>query len=211
MCLNILLRKIKRFAKPLIVAAVLVLCMYHVSAVEQPQVTITTGASSYSESIFFVDVSVSFHDRALYNEQVYLSYHIVDENGEMLGYENQRLPLSLDETGNAWMTVGIDASTIPAARDGTEVWIQFDLVDEQNIYWFSGNTAISFQEAQIKCDYSLLSLPPIEEDESQAVAEVPVVSVVLNCMMWVLLIVLFLWYLHREKDASLKQNKKRRI
>lgn len=201
MRLSIFLRKIKRSSVTLLIAAVvLALCMCLVPAAEQPQVTIETGASSYSESMFFVDVTVSFNDVALYNEQVYLSYHIVDGSGEILVYENQRLPLSLDETGSAWTTVCIDAATVPAAADGTKIWIQFDLVDEQNVYWFSGNTAIDFQEARIEYDSSLL-LPPLAEEETQEAPDVPVVSVVLNGIMWVALIVLLFRYLRRAKKA----------
>lgn len=177
--------------------AMLILCQTKAMAVEQPQVTITTDATSYAQSQFFVDVTVVFFDEALYNEQVYLSYHILDSDGEMLAFENQRLPMSLDEDGCAWMTVAIDAVAMPETANGPVARIQFDLVDEQNFYWFLDNTAISFQAAQIECDSSLLTPPPAVQDTP----ETSVVSVALNCMVWVVLAILLFRYVRKAKGV----------
>lgn len=177
--------------------AALILCQTRAMAAEQPQATITAAATAYTEAGLLVDVTVSFADASLYNEQVYLSYHIVDETGEMLAFENQRLPLSLDKDNSALVTVSVNDSTVPETPNGTAAKVQFDLVDQQNVYWFSLNNTISFQGAEVAYDSAQVAGAGIR---AQIFAAVPIV---LNALLWIVFALLLFRYM-RKKNKSVQ-------
>ncbi len=133
----------------------LVICCTLAQAAE-PQVLIETGAMTYTDTGFAVDVTVKFEDMSLYNDQVYLSYHIVDENGGELLFENQRVPVDLEAE---FMTMHVDCANLEELADRETAIIQFDLVDQRNVYWFSANSNISFQAASVVFDRGLLQAP----------------------------------------------------
>lgn len=126
-----------------VLAILAVLLMWSIPAVIEAtadtDVTIEAGELVHSESGLTTDVMVHFDDLALYHEQVYLSYHIYDENGAVLVFENQRIPFAPEEDGRACVTVNVNHNS------GQPAQIRFDLVDERNAFWFSTNTEIAFQ------------------------------------------------------------------
>lgn len=89
-------------------------------------------------------VTVQFHRQELYNEGVKLSWHIYSDGGELLVFENERYPLAV-ENGTAVVPVKIE---LPQLEAGSAV-IRFDLVDEENVYWFSDSPALTMQQDEV--------------------------------------------------------------
>lgn len=91
-----------------------------------------------------VEILVTFHDRSYYNSQVYLSYHLEDKEGNTVQYENERYPLTVNENAQATVTVLLDYDSISLPTSEKELFLRFDLVDQENLFWFSQREDISF-------------------------------------------------------------------
>lgn len=137
----------------------LILCTTWVYASDKDMtedVMIINSEPEYTAIGIETTVTVSFYDKSLYNEHVYLSYHILGTDGTMLVFENQRLPLELDDDGTAEVVMAINCAWLPEL-DGLETAkIQFDLVDQQNLYWFSYSPNLSFATDSLIFDRTLL-------------------------------------------------------
>ena len=96
-----------------------------------------------AQDIISGNVTVTFNNMNLYNENVKFSYHIQDENGNDILFENERTPLVL-EGNKAVIPFNFDKKAVEAVQGLKEFKIVFDLVDEQNVYWFSANTNLDF-------------------------------------------------------------------
>lgn len=105
-------------------------------------VAVTAAAPVREDGGISIDVTVTFKEDSLYNEGVYLSYHILDQNGELLQFENTRYPLTV-QGGRAEQTILISSADIPTGENGEAMVIQLDLVDTQNVFWFSENGDIA--------------------------------------------------------------------
>lgn len=119
-------------------------------------VVVTAAAPVREDGGISIDVTVTFKEDSLYNEGVYLSYHILDQNGELLQFENTRYPLTV-EGGRAEQTILISLADLPEEENGEAMVIQLDLVDTQNVFWFSENgdiaakmDAITLESAEIE-------------------------------------------------------------
>lgn len=105
-------------------------------------VAVTAAAPVREDGGISIDVTVTFKEDSLYNEGVYLSYHILDQNGELLQFENTRYPLTV-QGGRAEQTILISSADMPTGENGEAMVIQLDLVDTQNVFWFSENGDIA--------------------------------------------------------------------
>lgn len=119
-------------------------------------VVVTAAAPAREDGGISIDVTVTFKEDSLYNEGVYLSYHILDQNGELLQFENTRYPLTV-QGGRAEQTILISSADIPEEENGEAMVFQLDLVDTQNVFWFSENgdiaakmDAITLESAEIE-------------------------------------------------------------
>lgn len=119
-------------------------------------VVVTAAAPAREDGGISIDVTVTFKEDSLYNEGVYLSYHILDQNGELLQFENTRYPLTV-QSGRAEQTILISSADIPEEAHGEAMVFQLDLVDTQNVFWFSENgdiaakmDAITLESAEIE-------------------------------------------------------------
>lgn len=119
-------------------------------------VVVTAAAPVREDGGISIDVTVTFKEDSLYNEGVYLSYHILDQNGELLQFENTRYPLTV-QGGRAEQTILISSADIPEEAHGEAMVFQLDLVDTQNVFWFSENgdiaakmDAITLESAEIE-------------------------------------------------------------
>lgn len=90
-------------------------------------------------------VTVEFKTKELYNSKVYLSYHILGENNDVLVNENQRVPFKLNENGTAKVTLSINLEDLEETKKAKKLFIKYDLVDEKNVYWFSTKNDIIFE------------------------------------------------------------------
>lgn len=123
----------------------------HVKAAQDADVVITN--MSYEEEFsekFESEVKVCFLNKELYNDNVFLSYHIFDASGnDLLQYENQRIKIRLDDKGEMKCTVAIDLEEI--LKDSDAVIVRYDIVDQSNLYWFADNSEMGFSTIDIKC------------------------------------------------------------
>lgn len=139
----------------------LICCLFLISAIglkvsfvsasnSQDDVEINIKEINYrGGNIYDITIEVLFHDMKLYNDNVLLSYHIYDMNSkEVIVFENERLPINLDN-GKTLIdyTIKVDESI-------KDCIITFDLVDQDNSYWFSLNDKIKMKTFDIKHSYN---------------------------------------------------------
>ena len=115
-------------------------------------VEITTDLEGIqTDALIKGNAEITFNDMSLYNENIKFSYHIYDESGNDVLFENPRVPVVLD--GNsAVIPFEIDKLTIPEIAQHDKFIIKLDMVDEENIFWFSLNSYISYKGAVIECE-----------------------------------------------------------
>lgn len=113
-----------------------------------PAVSVTLETSTIYEKNSEIIVNIKYSDMSFYNDQCYLSYHILDTNGEMVRYENNRGKIVLDESGEGTVSIGIDLSGLKEKN----YIVQFDIVDELNQYWYLDNENIKFNTSEISCN-----------------------------------------------------------
>lgn len=123
-------------------------------AEELPQISITAeNFEVTTEPRFTADVEVTFRDMSLYNENIKLSYHLYDGEGNLLVFENPRLPLTME--GNvARMKLDVDLTAGEYSSHYKNLVVQYDLVDEENLYWAKDNQTIRVSFAQSVYDGS---------------------------------------------------------
>ncbi|MDR2409052.1 MAG: hypothetical protein LBE13_13190 [Bacteroidales bacterium] len=100
---------------------------------------------------FNVIVKVHFYDISLYNDEIYLSYHIYDLSGIVAKFENERYRITLDKNNDFIQNVVIDNIDVPCI-------IKFDIVDQKNIFWFLDNENIEKKFAEIKRENNMLMM-----------------------------------------------------
>ena len=84
-----------------------------------------------------VEVQVKFNNHDKYNDQVYLSYHIYDNEEKELVWEGERLPIQLNEGFIGKVDLNIDLTKYVDIDKNEVVYVKFDLVDEKHVYWLS--------------------------------------------------------------------------
>lgn len=130
------------------------LCAFfpHALAEESCDVTIVPAREAESRSrVFTQDMLITFGDISLYNESVALSYHIYADADltELLQYENVRVNFSLDASAQAAVQIDVDAREF----NSSSIYIQYDIVDPINGYWFSSNPNLRMQTKVAKIHY----------------------------------------------------------
>lgn len=132
------------------------------SAEETPTVTITAQVQQV-EQMVSGEVTISTIDPTLFHDQVKLSWHIYDEAGNDLVYENERIPVTLGDGQAATIPVEIDLSEL--ALPPQKVTIQFDLVDEENLFWFADYPGMVLEREGITCE---IQAPQVVISSSQS-------------------------------------------
>ena len=101
----------------------------------------------YTEK-FTSEVTVSFQDASFVNDQLYLSYQVLDADGEVLLEEANRVLLTF-EAGATSCTASIEISPQDYGIDGLDTYtVRFDVVDTINLFWFGRS-----EEHQLYSDY----------------------------------------------------------
>lgn len=94
-------------------------------------------------------VLIKFSEMDLYNDNIYLSYHIYDAGGDAIINENQRVKIDLDNQGTQRLELTINYSEAKAITKDDRLVVIFDIVDEKNAFWFSDKDSIVFSSAKI--------------------------------------------------------------
>ena len=96
-------------------------------------------ASSLIETNVFVEID----NNELRQDQLYLSYHLLSDDGNLLYYEGERIKISTwNSDGLAVVPVTIDIYNYGNISPKQNIIIQFDIVDESKSFWFSMNPDI---------------------------------------------------------------------
>lgn len=93
-------------------------------------------------------VYIQYNDVKMYNDMVKFSYHICDKDNNILVFENERIPFNITD-GKAQINLSIKLNEMEAVANKKNLIIRFDLVDEQNIYWYNDNPNINIQTVEI--------------------------------------------------------------
>lgn len=112
-------------------------------------VSISVGSRHevYTEK-FTSEVTVSFQDASFVNDQMYLSYQILDTDGEVLLEEANRVLLTF-EAGATSCTASIEIAPQDYGIDGLDTYtVRFDIVDAINLFWFGRS-----EEHKLYSDY----------------------------------------------------------
>lgn len=151
---------------------------------KKTEVVILADIPSVIKSYAFdTNLSVSFSDPGLYNDSVKISYRVLDPEMNMISAENERVPLEYD--GDKWKAhMSIDLLKA-GVRKGENAVLVFDIVDEQNVYWFSGSDSVNLITPQISFEYDWLWLT--SKTYTELVTKQPV-QLVLNIVIAVLAI-----------------------
>lgn len=100
--------------------------------------------------IMLINASVDIKDTTLINDDIKFSYHVEDEYGNYLQFENERYELNFVD-GNVKLSLYINQNDLFSKLGTDMVIISFDLVDEINRYWFSQNSNINIQSENLVC------------------------------------------------------------
>ena len=97
---------------------------------------------------FTSEVTVSFQDASLVNDQLYLSYQVLNADGEVLLEEANRVLLTF-EAGATSCTASIEIAPQDYGIDGLDTYtVRFDIVDAINLFWFGRS-----EEHKLYSDY----------------------------------------------------------
>lgn len=129
---------------------VIFICLILPVHAENDDIQILAGQEVIYSAEDAIGVSVVFLNRELYNEHISLAYHVKDSEGNILQYETSRYPVAINEDGVATVTVNVNVSDIKTEKG--IMFLEFDLVDEQNLFWFSDRENINFQTSIVRCE-----------------------------------------------------------
>ena len=165
-------------------------------------VVVTAAAPAREDGGISIDVTVTFKENSLYNEGVYLSYHILDQNGKLLQFENTRYPLTV-QGGRAEQTILISSADIPEEAHGEAMVFQLDLVDTQNVFWFSENGDIAAKMDAITLESAEIEGPSGGDmDQNQFLKQAAQISVIAINAAGIAGLGALLWFF--RKDISSK-------
>ncbi len=86
-------------------------------------------------------VDIHFNNTNIYNQNLYLSYHIFlnqqdNRVSESVQYENVRIPIILDDSLSASIQIPVDLDS-KELNEYKQLYLKFDIIDEENIFWYS--------------------------------------------------------------------------
>ncbi len=125
----------KKYHYYLLITLLFFIILYYSDEVYASDVTIIINSENqeYSQE-FQSDIDVIFENKLLYNENLFLSYHIVDRNGNELLFENQRIPITLE---NGIFSTIVDINLKNISNNVKNMIVQFDILDAENERWYS--------------------------------------------------------------------------
>ena len=171
---------LKQAAKILVGAISCVLLFSFCSmASEDVEVLINnTKAVDKFDREFDIMLDVQFKKFEAYNPQVNLSYHIYnDDTGELVQFENDRLPLVIDTEGLSTNSLHLDLRSYGKIKN---LRVVFDLIDEKNDFWFSEKQDMNFRAYSIVlCNDKWLKLQNALKTE---LSEAPIIFAVNICV-----------------------------
>lgn len=127
------------------------------------------GEPCIEDSGMTVSVQVSFEDMSFYNDKVYLSYHILDEEGQAVITENERIKIDMEQQTIQQLELEIDLSNAKSITGDDRLVIEFDIVDEKNAFWFSTNESMNFATIKVSSHRTIGQKLLYEMSESKVI------------------------------------------
>ncbi|MGG4144507.1 hypothetical protein ABEW34_15385 [Paenibacillus algorifonticola] len=100
------------------------------------KIIVNSQKENYSKKMN-VNLTVVFNNKELYSDKVFVAYHLYDNNNKEILWEGKRYPLSINDDGVGKLTFDIDLALKSTLANVDYAKVDFDLVDEENAYWFS--------------------------------------------------------------------------
>lgn len=152
---------------------------------EGEEIRITALEPSYEKDGAHIEVQVELPDKNFVTTGKYFSYHIFNQEN-MVRFENERYPLEELKTETI---IVIDPENIPEIKGLDKISVQFDIVDEENVYWYSMNEDKNLISDEVEVDLEQ-SRSIIAEYKKYAVIVNKIqfaISVMLNLAGWAIL------------------------
>ncbi len=113
----------------------------------------SVDTSQTSDQTIAVQLDIIFHNMDWYNDQLYLSYHIYDSEGELLLFEGRRTLIENGAGGEIRsFPLVLNLADFAETKDKKEAVVTFDIVDEKNSIWFSDAAGLSFRAVSVQYD-----------------------------------------------------------
>ena len=119
------------------------------------EIKVLSGREQFTSSFDFT-VNIKYLNQELYNEKNFLSFHFYDVNGNEILWEGERIPFNLENDGETMVSFSLNLNDYPIVKDLKSGYLQFDIIDEKNAYWFSTSNEIRFFADKINYDESFL-------------------------------------------------------
>lgn len=138
-----------------ILLVVLIVAIFNLGIINASEDNNEVQIQVLSEEIYYtpnmqVQVEVKFNNPNRYNDKVYLSYHIYDEEDKELVWEGQRTPIQVNDNFVGNINIDIDLSTVIDLKKNKVAYIKLDMIDEDNLYWLSTDKTIDVDLPVIK-------------------------------------------------------------
>lgn len=152
------MKRLKKIYPLILLLLIFALTLPTAAATEQtPDVEIlldgSTAPSLTADRAIAVQLDIIFHDTSWYNDHLYLSYHIYDKEGNVLLYEGQRILIENGYGGEVRsFPVALDLNNFEETKKAKDVSVMFDIVDEQNSFWFASSPELMFKSASVVYD-----------------------------------------------------------
>lgn len=162
----------------------------------QPDVILVADCKINSATMHMTGtVNIHFNNTVLINQNLKLSYHIYDTYGDLMYYEGTRVPIEIN--GNN-ASVYIDVQ-IPYEEQKTDMRICFDIIDEQNLYWYSTDHSILFESDILDYGYNpwAFTLGLYRDIFTQQT-----VQLIFNLIFWGLTIWFIIYWKKRERKRK---------
>lgn len=125
------------------------------------------------KSPFDFTVNIKYLNKNLYNEKTFLSFHFYDMNGNEIFWEGERIPFKINNSGETKVPFSLNLKDYPNAEGLKSGYLQFDIIDEKNAYWYSTSNEIRLYADKI--NYEESSLNQFVVTLKSAITEKPVV------------------------------------
>lgn len=132
------------------VTIVFLICSHLIAHAETQSINISVDANVIYSIEDTITARIEYSNREMYNEHVYLAYHVKSENGDILRYESERYSLSLDDNNVAVVPVKVNISDVET-ENGVFL-LELDIVDEDAMIWLSDANNIDFHTSVVRCE-----------------------------------------------------------
>lgn len=148
---------------------------------ETPDVEIRLEQVRLTDQDIQADLEICFSDMKYYNDYVYLSYHIFDAGDNLVIGENERVKIELDAGQRQSVSLQIDMSDAKILAPDEKLYVEFDIVDEGNAFWYSTSDELIFRTARVDFSRSVLQKVTDEMQGNVIIFAVNIIVFILVC------------------------------